>query len=256
MSNITMQDLLNANVHFGHQCRYWNPKMEQYIYGVHEGSHIIDLEKTVPMLKKAVEFLGDIAKNNGKILFVGTKYSARDYVKEYAEKCGMFYVNHRWLGGLLTNHKAIRNSIKRLKFLDQKFEKNQFDGLTKKEILSLESERNKLEKTVGGIKNMYGLPDALFIIDVGFENISVKEANKLFIPIVGIVDTVNNPLKIDYVIPGNDDSIQSIKLYLDIVSEAIVKNTTLQADKNKQSENIINKGVEIIKKHKVKENSA
>jgi len=222
MLNITMRDLLQAGAHFGHQRRFWNPKMAQYIFGVRNKIHIINLEKTLPLLEEAANFIGSVAARKGKVLFVGTKLTAREAVKEAAQRCGMPYINHRWLGGLLTNYKAVRNSIKRLKTLEAQFEKQNFGDLTKKEILILEREKNKLEKTVGGIKKVSGLPDVLFIIDVGNEHIAIKEANKLGIPVVAVVDTVDDPDKVDYVIPGNDDAIRAIKLYLNAMADSIL----------------------------------
>ncbi len=221
MSITSMSQLLEAGVHFGHQSRYWNPKMGPYIFGARDKVHIINLEKTLPMLEEAMNFLGSIAAKKGKILFVGTKHSAREAVKAAAESCGMPYVDQRWLGGMLTNYKTIRNLIKRLKALEIQFEKEDFGQLTKKEILNLTREKNKLTRGIGGIKKMGGLPDALFIIDVGHEHIAIEEARKLHIPIVGIVDTNCDPDKIDYVIPGNDDAIRAIKLYLRLVVESI-----------------------------------
>ena len=222
MKNITIRDLLNAGVHFGHQARFWNPLMAPYIFGTRDKVHIINLEKTVPLFKEALNFLGSIAARKGKIIFVGTKLSARDLVKEAAHNSGMFYVNHRWLGGMLTNYKTVRHSIKRLKALDSQFEKNAFGSLTKKEILSLTRERDKLARTLGGIKTMGGLPDALFVIDVDNERIAIKEANKLKIPVVGIVDTNSNPGGVDYIIPGNDDAIRAISFYLNEVVDSVV----------------------------------
>lgn len=221
MSLATMNDLLDAGVHFGHLTRFWNPKMTPFIFGVRNRVHIINLEKTLPLLEEAMNFLGSVAARKGKILFVGTKLAARDLVKEAAERCGMMYVNHRWLGGMLTNYKTVRHSIKRLKELETQFEKNAFGDLTKKEILNLMREKEKLERSLGGIKKMGGLPDAMFIMDVGHEKIAVKEANKLRIPIVGVVDTNNSPDGIDYVIPGNDDAMRAIKFYLDLAVKAI-----------------------------------
>jgi small subunit ribosomal protein S2 len=218
---ITMRDLLKAGVHFGHQKRYWNPKMAPYIYGVRDKIHIINLEKTLPLFNDALNFLGGIAAKKGKIVFVGTKLAAREMIKEEAKKCGMPYVNHRWLGGMLTNYKTVRRSIKRLKELDEQFEKNNFGNLTKKEILNLTREKDKLERSLGGIKKMGGLPDALFVIDSGHEKIAIQEARKLRIPVVAVVDTVDDPEGIDYVIPGNDDAARAIKLYLDAVVGSI-----------------------------------
>lgn len=220
---VTMRDMLKAGVHFGHQTRYWNPKMGCYIYGARNKIHIINLEKTVPLLEDAYNFIGKVAANKGKILFVGTKTAARDIIKEEAIRCRMPYVNHRWLGGMLTNYKTIRQSIRRLKELDLMFEKNAFGRLVKKEILELTRERAKLERALGGIKNMGGLPDALFVIDVGHENIAIAEANRLSIPVVGIVDTNHSPHGVSYVVPGNDDSLRAIKLYTQCMADAILE---------------------------------
>ncbi len=222
MSNVTMRQMLESGVHFGHQARFWNPKMAPFIYGKRNKIHIINLEKTLPMFNDALNFLGSVAANKGKILFVGTKQSAQDVVAEQARRCGMPYVAHRWLGGMLTNYKTIRQSIKRLKELDEMFANNAFVGLTKREILDLTREQEKLERSIGGIKNMGGLPDALFIIDVGYEDIAVLEARKLSIPIVGVVDTNTDPENADYIIPGNDDAIRAISLYASAVADAIL----------------------------------
>src|SRR5471030_265031 len=220
---VSMRDMLKAGVHFGHQTRYWNPKMCGYIYGSRNKIHIINLEKTVPMLQDAFNFVGKIASNKGKVLFVGTKTAAQEIIKEQAERCRMPYVNHRWLGGMLTNYKTIRQSIRRLKELDAMFEKQVFGRLQKKEILQLTRETQKLDRSLGGIKNMGGLPDALFIIDVGHENIAIAEANRLSIPIVGIVDTNNSPDGVSYVIPDNDDSLRAIQLYTSAMADAIIE---------------------------------
>jgi small subunit ribosomal protein S2 len=218
-----MREMLKAGVHFGHQTCHWNPKMAEYIFGARNKIHIINLEKTVTMLTDALNFMGGIASRKGKILFVGTKPAAQDIIKEQAQRSFMPYVNHRWLGGMLTNYKTIRQSIRRLKELESMFEKNSFGRLNKKEILQLTRERDKLERGLGGIKNMGGLPDALFIIDVGHEKIAIAEANRLGIPVIGIVDTNNSPAGIDYVIPGNDDSIRSIQLYVEAVANCVLE---------------------------------
>ncbi|RDI41807.1 30S ribosomal protein S2 [Aquicella lusitana] len=219
---VTMQDMLKAGVHFGHQTRYWNPKMASYIYGSRNKIHIIDLGKTLPLFQDALNFIGDIAAKKGKILFVGTKYAAQDIIQQEAERCKMPYVNRRWLGGMLTNYKTIRQSIKRLKELEAMFESGKFGRLTKKEILGLEREKDKLMSSLGGIKNMGGIPDALFVIDVGHEKIAVREANRLGIPVIGVVDSNNDPDGITYVIPGNDDSTRAIRFYANSVAEAIM----------------------------------
>ncbi|EKD54651.1 MAG: hypothetical protein ACD_60C00060G0019 [uncultured bacterium] len=220
--SVTMRDMLKAGVHFGHQTCHWNPKMAAYIFGARNKIHIINLEKTVPMMSDALNFIGGIASKKGKILFVGTKPAAQEILKAEAIRCHMPYVNHRWLGGMLTNYKTIRQSIRRLKELEAMFEKSSFGRLTKKEILNLTRDKTKLERSLGGIKNMGGLPDALFVIDVGHEKIAVAEANRLSIPVIGIVDTNNNPAGVDYVIPGNDDSLRSIQLYTKAVADCIL----------------------------------
>jgi small subunit ribosomal protein S2 len=223
MTSVTMRDMLKAGVHFGHQTCHWNPKMASYIYGSRNKIHIINLEKTVPLLSDALNFIGSIAAKKGKILFVGTKPAACHIIKEQAQRCRMPYVDHRWLGGMLTNYKTIRQSIRRLKELEAMFEKNTFGRLTKKEILQLTREKNKLDRVLGGIKNMGSLPDALFVVDVGHENIAVAEANRLSIPVLGVVDTNNSPDGIAYVIPGNDDSVRSVELYTTAVADCILE---------------------------------
>lgn len=221
MSNVTMRQMLEAGVHFGHQTRYWNPKMAPYIFGERNKIHIINLEKTLPLFNDAVNFAGKLAANGGKILFVGTKRSAREAISEQARRCTMPFVNHRWLGGMLTNFQTVRQSIKRLKDLEQMREDGSLGHFAKKEILQLERELEKLERSLGGIKDMGRLPDALFIIDVGYERIAVNEAVKLGIPVLAVVDTNNPTSGVDYLIPGNDDAIQSIRLYTTAISDAI-----------------------------------
>ena len=223
MSNVSMRLMLEAGVHFGHQTRFWNPKMAEYIFGARNKIHIVNLEKTLPLYTEAVNAIGSIAANRGTILFVGTKRAARNTVSEEAGRCGMPYVNHRWLGGMLTNYKTIRQSIQRLMDLEEMSTGGGFARLTKKEALGLKREMEKLEKVLGGIKNMKGLPDALFVIDVGHEEIAVNEANKLGIPVFGIVDTNNSPDGIDYVVPGNDDAIKAIRLYAQGIADAIIE---------------------------------
>ncbi len=223
MSKVTMRQMLEAGVHFGHRTRYWNPKMAPYIYGARNKIHIINLENTLPLFNDACNLVSRIAANKGKILFVGTKRAAASIIKDEADRCGMPYVNHRWLGGMLTNYKTIRQSIKRLKDLELQSSAEAFDGLTKKEVLTLAREEIKLERNVGGIKNMNGLPDALFIIDTGYENIAIQEAKRLGIPVIGVVDTNNDPDDIDYIIPGNDDSIRSIQLYVQTMADIILE---------------------------------
>ncbi len=222
MLNVNMRDMLKAGVHFGHQTCNLNPKMCPYIFGSRNKIHIINLESTLPLFTEAMNFIGTTAANKGKIMFVGTKTAAQEIIKEEASRCGMPYVDHRWLGGMLTNYKTIRQSIKRLKDLESMFERNAFGRLNKKEILNLTRDKDKLERGLGGIKNMGGLPDALFVFDVGHENIAVTEANRLGIPVIGVVDTNNNPKGISYIIPGNDDSIRSISLYAKAAADAIL----------------------------------
>jgi small subunit ribosomal protein S2 len=219
-----MRQMLEAGVHFGHQTRYWNPKMGSYIFGARNKIHIVNLEKTLPLFNDAMNFLGTLSANGGKILFVGTKRSARDAVREEAERCGMPYVDHRWLGGMLTNFKTIKQSIKRLKELEAMFEDGSVEQrFSKKEALGLSREMEKLNRSLGGIKNMPGIPDALFVIDVGHEKIAISEAVKLGIPVIGVVDTNNDPDKVDYVIPGNDDSIRAVQLYAQGASAAVLQ---------------------------------
>lgn len=221
MPKVTMRQMLEAGVHFGHQTRYWNPKMGQFIFGERNKIHIINLEQTLPMFNDATNFIGKLAAKGGKILFVGTKRSAREAVQEAAAACKMPYVNHRWLGGMLTNFKTVKQSIRRLKDLEKMAEDGTFQKLGKKEVLMLTRESEKLERSLGGIKDMRGLPDAIFIIDVGYEKIAVQEANKLGIPVIGVVDTNNSLAGVDYVIPGNDDAIRAIQLYVSAVSDAV-----------------------------------
>jgi len=223
MANVSMRDMLEAGVHFGHQTRFWNPQMAPYIFGDRNKIHIINLEKTVPLFNDALNFLGRMASNQGRILFVGTKRAASKIVREEAERCGMPFVNHRWLGGMLTNYKTVRQSIKRLKDLEKMSEDGSFDRVTKKEALNMTREMEKLDRSLGGIKNMGGLPDAIFVVDVGYENIAISEAQKLGIPVIGVVDTNNSPAGVDYVIPGNDDAIRAIKLYTAQVADAVME---------------------------------
>lgn len=215
--------MLEAGIHFGHQTRYWNPKMVPYIYGTRQKIHIIDLEKTVPLFQEALTFIKDVASKHGKILFVGTKFAAREVIKEEAIRCGMPYVDYRWLGGMLTNYKTIRQSIRRLKEFEEYLEnEDNLVGMTKKEILNLMREKEKLGASLSGIKNMGSLPDVLFVIDIGHERIAVKEAKRLGIPVVGVVDTNENPDGIDYVIPGNDDAIRAIRLYCKALADTVI----------------------------------
>jgi small subunit ribosomal protein S2 len=214
--------MLQAGVHFGHQTRYWNPKMGAYIFGHRNKIHIINLERTLPLFQEAMNYLGKLAANGGRVLFVGTKRAAHDPIREQAQRCGMPYVNHRWLGGMLTNFQTVRKSIQRLKELEAMFEDGRIERFGKKEALTLSRERDKLDLSLGGIKDMPGLPDALFVIDVGHERIAISEANKLGIPIVGVVDTNNDPGSVDYVIPGNDDAIRAVRLYIEAAASAIL----------------------------------
>jgi small subunit ribosomal protein S2 len=220
MADVTMRQMLEAGVHFGHQTRYWNPKMAPYIFGERGKIHIINLEKTMPLFGDALNYISSLVANGGTILFVGTKRSAQSTIRENAERCGMPYVNHRWLGGMLTNYKTVRASIKRLKELETMSEDGSFSKISKKEALMLTRELEKLERSLGGIKNMRGIPDAMFVVDVGHEKIAITEARKLGIPVVGIVDTNNSLEGVDYVIPGNDDAIRAIKLYVEAAADA------------------------------------
>ena len=221
MSAVSMRQMLEAGVHFGHQARFWNPKMAPFIFGERNKIHIINLEKTLPLYNDAMNFIGKMVSNKGTVLFVGTKRSARETVRSEAERCKMPFVNHRWLGGMLTNFKTVRQSIKRLKDLETMEQDGTFDKLSKKEGLMLMREKEKLDRSLGGIKDMARLPDALFVVDVGHEKIAVAEARKLGIPVVGIVDTNHSPIDIDYVIPGNDDSIRAIQLYVQGAADAV-----------------------------------
>ena len=223
MATVSMRQMLEAGVHFGHQTRYWNPKMAPYIFGARSKIHIVNLEKTLPLYLDALNFAGRMASQGGKILVVGTKRSAREATAEAALRCGMPYVNHRWLGGMLTNFKTVRQSIKRLKDLDLMVQDGTFERLGKKEVIGLRREMDKLERSLGGIKDMASLPDALFVIDVGHERIAVQEANKLGIPVLGVVDTNNSPDGVNYIIPGNDDAIRAIQLYVGGLAEAVLE---------------------------------
>jgi small subunit ribosomal protein S2 len=236
MPNVSMRDMLKAGVHFGHQTRYWEPKMKPYIFGARNKIHIINLEKTVPLFKDALKEVSTVASKKGKILFVGTKRAASDAVKDAALKSEQFYVNHRWLGGMLTNWKTVRQSIKRLKDLETQSQDGTFDKLTKKEALMRTREMEKLEKSLGGIKDMGGLPDLIFVIDADHEHIAIKEANNLGIPVVAVVDTNSKPDGVDFVIPGNDDAIRAIQLYLNAAADAIAEgreqNIEVQAEQD------------------------
>ena len=223
LPTFTMRQLLEAGVHFGHHTRRWNPKMAPYIFGKRNNIHIINLEKTVPMLYEALEAVQSIAKNGGKFLFVGTKRSASDMIAQAAINCGQYYVNHRWLGGMLTNWETVSKSIKKLNILEEKISSGEINNLTKKERLNIERQKDKLELTLGGIKNMNGIPDALFIIDTNKEAIAVLEANNLNIPVIAICDTNTNPSGVDYPIPGNDDALRAISLYCDLIAASVLK---------------------------------
>src|SRR5436309_2582321 len=228
--SVTMRQMLEAGVHFGHQTRYWNPKMAEYIFGQRNKIHIVNLEKTLAMYNEAMKYVRQLAQNRGTILFVGTKRQARDIIAEEAQRCGMPFVDHRWLGGMLSNFKTVKQSIKRLKDLETMKEDGTFDRMSKREALSHQRELDKLEKSLGGIKDMNALPDAVFVIDIGYHKIAVTEAKKLGIPIVAVVDTNHNPDPIAYVIPGNDDSSRAIRLYARGVADAVLegKSDTIQ----------------------------
>lgn len=255
MSTIGMRDMLKAGVHFGHQTRFWNPEMAPYIYGAHNKIHIINLEHTVPMFQDALNFISRVAANSGKVLFVGTKRAAREVIKAQATRCGMPYVDHRWLGGMLTNYKTVRQSIRRLRELEDMQANGMFDRMIKKEALGLRRELAKLEMTLGGIKEMGGLPECIFVVDVGFEKIAIAEANKLRIPLIGVVDTNNSPKHVDYLIPGNDDSIAAIELYASTIADTILQAQSTITNKNKKP-----KGkedfVEVVAESKTKKSSA
>ncbi len=220
--SVSMRQMLEAGVHFGHQTRFWDPKMAPYIFGDRNKIHIINLEKTLPMFQDAMNFIGGVAAKNGKVLFVGTKRAAQKVIREEAERAGMPYVNHRWLGGMLTNFKTVKQSIRRLKEIKAMQEDGRMDRLTKKEGLMMQRELEKLERTLGGIQDMGGLPSAIIVIDTGHEGIAINEAKKLGIPVIGVVDTNNNPEAVDYVIPGNDDAIRAIQLYVRAAADAVV----------------------------------
>lgn len=223
MGVISMKQLLEAGVHFGHQTRRWNPKMSEYIFTERNGIYIIDLQKTVKMMDKAYEFVKELSSEGKKILFVGTKKQAQEAIEKEAKRCGMFYVNQRWLGGMLTNYKTIKKRIERLVELETMEEDGTFDVLPKKEVINLKHEKEKLEKFLNGIKEMNGLPDALFIVDPRKERIAIKEAQKLGLPIISIVDTNCDPDEVDYIIPGNDDAIRAVKLITSKMAEAVIE---------------------------------
>jgi small subunit ribosomal protein S2 len=223
MPQVTMRQMLEAGVHFGHQTRYWNPRMAPYIFGARGKIHIINLEKTLPLFTDATNFVSGLAQKRGTMLFVGTKRSARDAIKEEAERCGMPYVSQRWLGGMLTNFRTVKQSVSRLKEIEAMATDGSFDKLVKHEVMGLLREKDKLEKSLGGIKNMNALPDALFVIDIGHEDIAVKEAKKLGIPVVAVVDTNYDPSLVDYAIPGNDDAIRAVQLYTRAIADAVLE---------------------------------
>jgi small subunit ribosomal protein S2 len=221
--SVTMREMLEAGVHFGHQTRYWNPKMAPFIFGHRNKIHIVNLEKTLAMYQDALKFVRQLSTNKGTVLFVGTKRQAREIMKEEAERCGSPYVDYRWLGGMLTNYKTVKQSIKRLKDMEAMVQDGSIEKLPKKEALHYEREIAKLDRSLGGIKDMNGLPDAMFVIDVGYQKGAVSEASKLGIPVIGVVDTNHSPEGIDYVIPGNDDSSRAIRLYARGVADAVLE---------------------------------
>jgi len=231
LANITMKELLEAGVHFGHQTKRWNPKMKEYIFGERNGIYIIDLQKTLKMFKEASKFVQDLAADGRIILFVGTKRQAQDAIAEEAQRCSMFYVNQRWLGGLLTNWITVQKSVKRLKELDEMATDGRYDLLPKKEVIKLERERKHLQANLAGIKNMTRLPDAIFVIDSNKEQIAVRESRKLGIPVVAVVDTNCDPSEVDYVIPGNDDALRAIRLFTSKISESIAEGVHARDDK-------------------------
>ncbi|MCU1302034.1 MAG: ribosomal protein [Candidatus Sulfotelmatobacter sp.] len=231
MATITMKELLEAGVHFGHQTKRWNPKMKEYIFGERNGIYIIDLQKTLKMFKEASKFVQELAADGKIVLFVGTKRQAQDAIAEEATKCGGFYINQRWLGGLLTNWVTVQKSVKRLKELDEMATDGRYELLPKKEVIKLERERKHLQANLAGIKNMSRLPDAIFVIDSNKEQIAVREARKLGIPVVAVVDTNCDPSEVDYVIPGNDDALRAIRLFTSKISESIAEGAQLMTDK-------------------------
>ena len=231
MANITMKELLEAGVHFGHQTKRWNPKMKEYIFGERNGIYIIDLQKTLKMFKEASKFVQDLASEGKIVLFVGTKRQAQDAIAEEAQRCGGFYVNQRWLGGLLTNWVTVQKSVKRLKELDEMATDGRYELLPKKEVIKLERERKHLQANLAGIKNMSRLPDAIFVIDSNKEQIAVREARKLGIPVVAVVDTNCDPSEVDYVIPGNDDALRAIRLFASKIADSVVEGSQVATDK-------------------------
>lgn len=236
MAKTTMRQMLEAGVHFGHQTRYWNPKMGPFIFGKRNNIHIINLEQSLPLFNDALNYVSKLASQKGRILFVGTKRAAQDAIREDAERAGMPFVNRRWLGGMLTNFQTVRQSIKRLEAIQEMIDSGKTEGLKKKEILDLTREQEKLEKSIGGIRKMGGLPDAMFVIDVDHERIAVKEAQKLGIPVIAVVDSNSDPEGVDYVIPGNDDSMRAIRLYTANIADAILEGraSVTTADANEE----------------------
>jgi len=231
LANITMKELLEAGVHFGHQTKRWNPRMKEYIFGERNGIYIIDLQKTLKMFKEASKYVTDLCAQGKTVLFVGTKRQAQDAIAEEANRCGMFYINNRWLGGLLTNWVTVQKSVKRLQELDEMATDGRYELLTKKEVIRLERERKHLQANLVGIKNMRRLPDALFIVDSNNEAIAVKEARKLGIPVVAVVDTNCDPTVVDYVIPGNDDALRAIRLFTSKISDSVIEGVQMVGDK-------------------------
>ena len=222
LPTFTMRQMLEAGVHFGHSTRRWNPKMEQFIFGARNKTHILDLQQTMPMFHQALQALSEVTSRGGRVLFVGTKRAASEKIAETARNCGQYYVNHRWLGGMLTNWSTVSQSIRRLRDLEARFETGEINQLTKKEILQLTREQEKLERTLGGIKEMGGIPDMLFILDTNKEAIAVQEANRLGIPVVAVVDSNANPEGVDYIVPGNDDAMRAITFYCELVQAAVL----------------------------------
>jgi small subunit ribosomal protein S2 len=244
MAAVSMRQMLEAGVHFGHQTRYWNPKMAPFIFGARNKIHIIDLEQTLPLFNDAMNYLGQMSANKGTVLFVGTKKAARKVVAEEAKKCGMPYVNHRWLGGMMTNFKTIKKSISRLKELEaMKADGTLHQRFGKKEALGMERELEKLERSLGGIKDMKGVPDVIFVLDVGYEKNAISEAIKLGIPVVGVVDSNNSPEKIDYIIPGNDDSIRAVRLYCESVAAAVLDAKTASLGLSAKADDFVEEAV-------------
>ena len=245
MSQFTMKQLLEAGVHFGHQTRRWNPKMAPYIFGQRNGIHIIDLQKTLRMANESYSFMHALAAAGGRVLFVGTKRQARDAVKEESLRAGQFYVNHRWLGGTLTNFATVQQSVRKMKDLQRQKEEGVFELLTKKEALQLQRKLDKLERSLGGIKDMVDLPDCLFVVDVRKEELAVKEAQKLGIPVVAVVDTNCDPSSIDYIIPGNDDAIRAVRLFCSKIADALMEGTEAWQLENSEDGDIAIEGMAV-----------